>query len=290
MYKDNTVGNVVHVAETGRDCGTTARLSNLSMPFQLCASPLKGEVQCSPEPSARPLAAANSEKRQNCLRAYSRTALDCKKKTILCFLPSWSTLLLERGVGGRGIDLRWQPAVKHHSPAAKATNSDSCDRAVAQVKKRIPEQGTASTEPISKKKGIKLIPKTIGNRKEIVREVVPGDKHNLRKSANCKAQISTMFGVDTHLYVAICKFSWVVFVTSNNFTQNLLFYFQYLYFRMLCLHINVFGLVFYTRQLVLCSEFWTLREKCTIMRSSSSDVACRNYKTMCVLCHRRPFF
>ena len=63
-----------------------------------------------------------------------------------------------------------------------------------------------------------------------------------------------------------------------------------LYFRMLCLHINVFGLVFYTRQLVLCSEFWTLREKCTIMRSSSSAVACRNYKTMCVLCHRRPFF
>ena len=27
-----------------------------------------------------------------------------------------------------------------------------------------------------------------------------------------------------------------------------------LYFRMLCLHINVFGLVFYTRQLVFCSE------------------------------------
>ena len=26
------------------------------------------------------------------------------------------------------------------------------------------------------------------------------------------------------------------------------------------------------------------------MRSSSSDVACRNYKTMCVLCHRRPFY
>ena len=30
---------------------------------------------------------------------------------------------------------------------------------------------------------------------------------------------------------------------------------RYLYFRMLCLHINVFGLVFYTRQLVFCSEF-----------------------------------
>ena len=45
-----------------------------------------------------------------------------------------------------------------------------------------------------------LILKTIGNRKEIVREVVRGDKHNLRKSANCRAQISTMCGVnDTDL-------------------------------------------------------------------------------------------
>ena len=39
-----------------------------------------------------------------------------------------------------------------------------------------------------------------------------------------------------------------------------------LYFRMLCLHINVSGLVFYTRQLLICSELWTLREKCTIMQ------------------------
>ena len=58
MYKDSTVGNVV--AETGRDCGTTARLSDLSMPFQLCASPSKGEVQRSPELSARPSVAADS--------------------------------------------------------------------------------------------------------------------------------------------------------------------------------------------------------------------------------------
>ena len=36
MYKDNAVGTVV--AETGRDCWTTARLSDLSMPFQLCVS------------------------------------------------------------------------------------------------------------------------------------------------------------------------------------------------------------------------------------------------------------
>ena len=62
--KDNTVGNVV--AKTGRDCGTTARVSDLSMPFQLCASPLKGEVRRSPKLPARPSGAANCEKRQIC--------------------------------------------------------------------------------------------------------------------------------------------------------------------------------------------------------------------------------
>ena len=63
--------------------------------------------------------------------------------------------------------------------------------------------------------------------KEIVRKVVRGDKHNLRKSAKCKAQVSIMCGVnDIDLCVAICRFSQVVFVTSNNFAHNLLFYFQ----------------------------------------------------------------
>ena len=59
MYKDNAAGNVV--AETGRDLvfGTTARLSDVSMP-------LTGEVRRSPEPSARPSAAADSEERQIC--------------------------------------------------------------------------------------------------------------------------------------------------------------------------------------------------------------------------------
>ena len=42
------------------------------------------------------------------------------------------------GVGGRG-EIAWQPAVKHQSPAAKATHSNCCDRAVAKVK-HIPEQ------------------------------------------------------------------------------------------------------------------------------------------------------
>ena len=48
--------------------GTTARLSDLSMPSQLCVSPLKGQVRSSPGPSVRPSSAADSigEKRQIC--------------------------------------------------------------------------------------------------------------------------------------------------------------------------------------------------------------------------------
>ena len=73
---------------------------------------------------------------------------------------------------------------------------------------------------------MELILKTIGNRKEIVREVVRGDKHNLRKSANRNAQISVIHSAhSTDLCFAICRFSQVVFVPSNNFTHNLLFYF-----------------------------------------------------------------
>ena len=137
-------------------------------------------------------------------RVYSRTALDCKKMTVLCFLPSssWSTLLCERGVGGRGRDLTWQPAVKHQSPAAKATNSDSCDRAAAQVKKRIPEQRTASTEQISKK-GIKLIPKTIGNRK--------GDcawscsRWQTQPEKLCKLQSTNQYNVQSGHWFVCCN-------------------------------------------------------------------------------------
>ena len=108
------------------------------MPFPLCASPLKGEVRRSPERSSRPSTAANSGKFVR--RAYSRTALDCEKTTVLCFLPSWRTLLFERGLRGRGGDLMWQPAVNHQRPAAKATSSDICGGAEVQVKERIPEQ------------------------------------------------------------------------------------------------------------------------------------------------------
>ena len=90
MYKDNAVGNVV--AETGKDFVFmfTAWPSDFSMP-------LKGEVKRSREQSARqPIGAAVVQ------RAYSRRGLDCEKTTVLCFLPSWSTLLFARGLGEEG--------------------------------------------------------------------------------------------------------------------------------------------------------------------------------------------
>ena len=92
MYKDNAVGNVV--AETGRDLVfmITTRLSDLSMP-------LKDEVRRSPVQSARQPIARSGKFVQ---RAYSRMALGCEKTTVLCSLPSWSTLLFERGLGEEG--------------------------------------------------------------------------------------------------------------------------------------------------------------------------------------------
>ena len=78
MYKDNAVGNVV--AETGRDFGTTLpRLSDLSMP-------LTSEVRRSPEPSARPSAAADGEERQICAMCLFAESVGL----CLCFLPSYA--------------------------------------------------------------------------------------------------------------------------------------------------------------------------------------------------------
>ena len=90
MYKDNGVANVV--AETGRDLvfGTTARLSDLSMP-------LTGEVRRSPEPSARPSAAADSEERQICTTCLFAESVGL----CLCFLPS-CVMYICNAVGKRG--------------------------------------------------------------------------------------------------------------------------------------------------------------------------------------------
>ena len=98
VYKDNAVGNVV--AETGRDLVfmTTARLSNLSMPS-------KGEVRRSPEQSARQPRARSGE-------FVRRRALDCEKTTVLCFLPSLSTLL-ERELREEG---RFDVAARSETP------------------------------------------------------------------------------------------------------------------------------------------------------------------------------
>ena len=158
MYKDNAVRNVV--AETGRGLVfmITARLSDHSMP-------LKGEVRRSPEQSAlQPIARSGKFVRH----AYLRRTLGCEKTTILCFLPLWSTLLFERGWGEeRKFD------VLSRSKAPKT----SCQNHKQQLlrprsgpsKAAIPEQpgertASTSTQQILKK-GIKVIPKTIGNRK-----------------------------------------------------------------------------------------------------------------------------
>ena len=75
MYKDNAVGNVV--VETGIVFGTTARLSDLSMS-------LTGGVRRSPEPSARPSAAADSDERHICTACLLAESVGL----CLCVLPS----------------------------------------------------------------------------------------------------------------------------------------------------------------------------------------------------------
>ena len=62
-----------------------------------------------------------------------------------------------RGVWGKRGDLRWHPTVKHQSPAAEATNSNCCDRAVAQAKQHtrttaVKEQQVALLSKYRKKK------------------------------------------------------------------------------------------------------------------------------------------
>ena len=98
MYKDNAVANVV--AETGRDLVfmITARLSDLSMP-------LKGEVRRSPEQSARqPIARSGKFVR-----------------TVLCFLPTCSTLLFERGLG-LGEEGRFDVPSRSETPKTSCQN------------------------------------------------------------------------------------------------------------------------------------------------------------------------
>ena len=62
---------------------------------------------------------------------------------------------------------------------------------------------------------------------EEIAHKVAGGEHCLRKSADSKAQISSVGGERlTDLCFAICSFSQVVIMTSRNLTQNLSFSFS----------------------------------------------------------------
>ena len=92
--------------------------------------------------------------------------------------------------------------------------------------------------------------------KEIVREVVRGDKHNLRKSANRNAQISVIHSAhctDLKLCFAICRFSQVVFVTSNNF--------------------EIWGLRIRGSAFAWMKSFWTSRRQITTVDGCTSAPA-----------------
>ena len=178
--------------------------------------------------------AADSEERQICTTCLFAESVRLWKRRrsylYVCFLPSWSwsTLLFERGVGGRGEIWRGIPQSNTKDQLPKPQTAT----VAAQVKQHIPEQpgwknNITSTEQISKK-GIKLILKTIGNRKgdcawscsrwqtqpEKIWKLQSTNQYNMRSEwhwfVRCNLQI----------------FSGFVFVTSNNFTHNLLFYFQ----------------------------------------------------------------
>ena len=92
----------------------------------------------------------------------------------------------------------------------------------------------------SSKKWIKLIPKTIGNRKKrLCVRLRSGDKHHLRKSADRKAQIRKAFVPLTGL---ICAFRYADFLRwclspERNLAHNLFFLFPI-----------VFGIIFFSAE------------------------------------------
>ena len=96
--------------------------------------PLKGEVRRSPEQSVRQPIARNGV----LIRGGHWVV---KRRRSYAFSHRGAHFCLRGGWGKRG-DLMCHPAVKHQRPAAKTTNSNCCDRAVAQVKQHmlVPEQ------------------------------------------------------------------------------------------------------------------------------------------------------
>ena len=93
--------------------------------------------------------------------------------------------------------------------------------------KKKPIEFPAAPSFFSLKKWIKLIPKTIGNKKRLCVRLRSGDKHHLRKSADRKAQIRKAFVPLTGL---ICAFRSADFLRwclspERNLTHNLFFLF-----------------------------------------------------------------
>ena len=124
-----------------RDGGTTTRLSDLSMPFRLCASPLKGEVRRS---TWTVCTAADCEERQICTMCLFAESIGLwKVDGLVCMLSAIveHTFVWE-GIGGSGEEGRFDVATRSQTPKppAKTANSNSCDRAAAQVKEHKPEQ------------------------------------------------------------------------------------------------------------------------------------------------------
>ena len=140
------------------------------------------------------------------------------------FLPSWMALSSHFPL----------PKTLHFSErfAFFALSNGVIDRGSKQQSKRSNFRlHRSSFSPKKSKKWIKLIPKTIGNRKRdcawgCASRV--GNKHHLRKSADRKAQIRKAFVPLTEL---ICAFRsagflrWCLF-PKRNLTHNLFFYFQ----------------------------------------------------------------
>ena len=151
--------------------------------------------------------ATDSKERQICTTCLFTESVGLWKTTVLCFLPWWSTFLFQRGWGKRG-NTRGSPQWNTKDQLPKPQTATV---AIAQRPKWSSTysnnrgERTASTEQTSKK-GIKLMLLEI--EKEFVCEAVRGNKHKMRKSANCKSQISTICRVnDTDLCVVICRFS-----------------------------------------------------------------------------------
>ena len=87
--------------------------------------------------------AADSEERQICTTCFFARALDCEKSTLLCFLPSWSTLLFERGLGEEG----------RFDVAARSTPKTSCQNHKQQLWR--PRNGPSGKAAHTRTPGVK---------------------------------------------------------------------------------------------------------------------------------------